>query len=464
MSTEGKDPERPEPERPEPDRPDPDRPEPDRPEPEPSGYEGLERKVAAQVDLVLREFKRAGIDVDYQGAAGGGLDFVFQQHVILVRDEYLDQVARIVGGEPLDGLIDGVTLYSLDRNHSDFPTVLRALAAIDEQLGVGVATPNHVLSTTPVGLCAATEPQEVPRDARPDPGICLDNSGAGALISVVDTGLLAGAAAHHRWLTGATGPVDPVSAVSGEEPHIGPFTGHGTFVAGVARCMAPACEIRVGRIFAVAGAALETEIVKALDQVLGQGPDIISLSAGGTSRKDLPLLGFEGFWRRYRHLKGTVLVAAAGNNGDRRPFWPAAFPHVVSVGALAANWRSRADFSDYGSWVDVYAPGEGIVNAFATGVYTCHEPPDVGRHRHFHGMARWSGTSFSTPLVAGLIAARMSRTGESGRRAADALLARAQAQPLDGMGPVLLPCETGDIRHREADCGGCRCRCRCGQC
>jgi len=458
MSTEGNEPGRPEPERPGPQGPQ----GPERPEPGGRGYEGLEPKVAAQLELAVREFRRAGIDIDFQVAADGGLDFVFQQHVILVRDQYLDQVRRIVGGEPLDGLIDGVTLYSLDREHSDFPTVLRALAAIDEQLGVGVATPNHLLSTTPVGLCAATEPQQVPRDARPDPGICADNSGAGVLISVVDTGLLAGADAHHRWLTGVTGPTDPVPAVSGGEPHIHAFTGHGTFVAGVARCMAPDCEIRVARIFALAGAALEAEIVKALDAVLGQGPDIISLSAGGTSRKDIPLLGFEGFWRRYRHFKGTVLVAAAGNNGDRRPFWPAAFPDVVSVGALAANWRSRADFSDYGSWVDVYAPGEGIVNAFATGVYTCHEPPDIGQHRHFHGMARWSGTSFSTPMVAGLIAARMSRTGESGRRAADVMLARAQAQALDGVGAILLPCETGDIRHHEADC--CGHRCRCGRC
>jgi subtilisin family serine protease len=137
--------------------------------------------------------------------------------------------------------------------------------------------------------------------------------------------------------------------------------------------------------------------------------------------------------------KGTICIAAAGNSGQRRFNWPGAFRDVLAVGALAADGQSRASFSNYGGWVDVYAPGRNLVNAYATGSYRCHIRPYRGHWREFYGMAQWSGTSFSTPVVTGMIAARMSRTGKNARQAADALLAQAQAQAIPGVGAVLRP-------------------------
>ncbi len=390
-------------------------------------------RASAQVRLAIDMYEDAGITIGMQ-MAGDQIDFVYEEGALLVRDSYLEQVRTVVsGGEVMDGLIGGVTHYSLAG--AKLAGMAEALAAIDSQLGAGAATPNHLLSVSPVHLCPATEPDVVPADAAPLPSVG-PAAGSGVSIHVVDTGLLADAA-EHPWLAGVTGEEEKLLAGPDGTAEIPPYAGHGTFIAGVARCVAPEATVHVTNVLTLAGAALETEIVRHLDAALGLGPDIISLSAGGTSRGDLPLLGFEIFWERYRKHKGTVLVAAAGNNSGRRPFWPAALPGVVSVGALAADLRSRAFFSDYGPWVDVYAPGERLINAYARGRYSYHEPPRTGERREFWGMALWSGTSFATPVVAGLIAARMSRTGENGRRAADAVLATARAQALPGVGPVV---------------------------
>jgi subtilisin family serine protease len=172
-----------------------------------------------------------------------------------------------------------------------------------------------------------------------------------------------------------------------------------------------------------------------------EAPDILVLNIAGTTRNDVPPLALTALYEDViQHLKGLLVLAPAGNEGDARKNWPAAFAWVVSVGALDANWRDRAPWSVHGRAVDVYAPGENLVNAYAKGSYTyAWDGPLNGQTRTFDGMALWSGTSFSTPLVAGLVASRMSATGQSSRRAWDWLLDLAERQAVPGVGPVLYP-------------------------
>jgi hypothetical protein len=418
--------------------------------------DGLSQPVIDEIDYVVRGFRGSSDRRPEVKAARNdhGVDHVYVEGQILVRAEHLDRVLEILGQpaerdlirdepERLRRVISGVALLSLADPQ---PTVQEALAEIDSQLGRGIATPDHVLTVAPVlSLCPATEPQSVYEGTEPYPSVRGDSGGAGALIYVADTGLLEGADKTCSWLTGVQAvDIDPLppKLPGGVQP-IPAYTGHGTFVAGVMRCMAPAADILVSNAFSVAGSQLESDLVTRLEDELRRGVDIFHLSIATATRHDLPLIAFEKWLKRLHETKGTVCIAPAGNHDDRRPNWPAAFPGVIAVGALGSDWRGRASFSNFGGWVDVYAPGRDLVNAYATGTYTCHVAPYTGQVREFYGMAKWSGTSFSTPIVTGLIAARMSRTGENAAQAAAALLAEARSQAIPGVGPVLLPHRSG---------------------
>jgi subtilisin family serine protease len=324
--------------------------------------------------------------------------------------------------------------------------VVRRLTRTIAGIGAGAVSAHHVVPicgpTGNGGGCPAVEPEPMPAGSAPYPGYTADRcAGEGVKVVVVDTGLDRKATRRSSWLKGVRGDRD--YAIQGST--LNEYAGHGTFIAGVIRCIAPLAEVCVRQVFGFGGAALERDLVQRLDDILEEDhPDIISMSAGTYTYDASGLLTFPAFSERLSHHKGVVLVVAAGNDGDRKPFWPAAAPYTVSVGALGTHWRGRAGFSNYGGWVDVYAPGQDLVNAFPKGTYTYREPPHVvagqpPRVVEFYGMARWSGTSFSTPVVAGLIAARMSRTGENGREAAAALIAEAQGAAQPGVGAVLLP-------------------------
>ena len=418
---------------------------------------GLRPHVADEIEHIVRAFRDRpdGAKEITVVPVDGGVDHMFAEGEILVREEHLDRVLEAVEHPTrqeleqagrLQPVIAGHVLVTLGEPH---PTVSAALDRVEQRHGRGIASPNHVLTVCPDGAahaCPATEPEEVYYHVEPHPGVCWDGDGRGVLVYTADTGLLRDAETH-PWLAGVqvadpARDYDPHTPMTGSPPAIPPYTGHGTFVAGVLRCMAPAADIIVTNAFSFAGSTVESDLVQRLETAYRHGVDIFHLTIACPSRHDLPLPAFGEWLRRLGASKGAVCVAAAGNSGKRRPTWPAAFPEVISVGALGADWRSRASFSNYGPWVDVYAPGRDIVNAFATGAYTCHVGPYTGQVRNFFGMAKWSGTSFSTPIVTGLIASRMSRTGENAKHAAAALLAEARAAAIPGVGPVLLPRRT----------------------
>jgi subtilisin family serine protease len=415
---------------------------PEEPEPEPTS------RAEAQMQLLR---KRLG-DVAEPGPATWertGIQFFVRRDFIMVRDQYAGRVREFLRGAellpagderppPEGSPRDGAVAYGLQWIRLRPGTgTLRALGLI-EPVYKGVAHAEHVLHITSTGTsCPADEPTPVAPGTPPDPAVSTDGSaGKGIRVVVVDTGLDK-KAAELPWMRGVRG--DPDIGVGG--PLLEHYAGHGTFIAGVVRSMAPRAQVVVRSAFPILGTNFELALVEILrDVLLHDNPDVISLSAGTRTLNADGLALLTAFYEHtLRWHKGVAIVAAAGNDGRRKQFWPAAAPWTTSVGALAHDWQSRARFSNHGGWVDVYAPGQHLINAFPRGKFKYNEPPRRGKVARFRGMAIWSGTSFSTPMVAGLIAARMSRTGENGRDAAAALVAQAQAAARPGIGAVLLP-------------------------
>ncbi|MGB6584201.1 MAG: S8 family serine peptidase [Streptosporangiaceae bacterium] len=384
-------------------------------------------------------------------------DYLYREYAILARTQDAEEVAaglrqildqagygNVPEGEAREIRRETVSRGLVRLTVPATPTLVPDLIGrLDEVLGRGVARPDHKVYVCP-NSCPATEPIEVPSGTTepvPPPSSDAGNDGDGVSVSIVDTGLIPNSATGHPWLAGVRGRMENPYVFTDDdgETVIAPYAGHGTFVAGVLRCMAPKASVFVERAFNIAGADYETNLASSLEDALDRNPDILVFTFTSATHRDQSLHTFDELYeRRIRGIKGLVVLAPAGNDGSSRPMWPAAHPGVIAVGALAANGRDRADFSGFGGWVDVYAPGEDLINAFPEGTYVCSEPP-VGEHRQFHGMAVWSGTSFSTPVVAGLIAARMSQTGENGQQAADALLRFARSQAVPGVGAVLYP-------------------------
>jgi serine protease len=258
-------------------------------------------------------------------------------------------------------------------------------------LGVGVARRVHVSDTTPAAISdttpaaiSDTTPAAMPwaLTALQAAAVWADQSGAGSVVAVVDTGV----AATHPDLSGLVLPGLDLVGRCGSGQADG--HGHGTHVAGIIAA-------RAGNAVGVAGLAQGTKIlpVRALgndgsgsDVDVASGiawaaehdADVINLSLGSPDRSDAEQAAID-----YAYSRGVLVVAAAGNDGGAGdpPNYPGALDHVLAVGAVDPS-SSAPVFSNRGRYVALAAPG---VNVLST------VPPN--------GYLAMDGTSMAAPFV-----------------------------------------------------------------
>lgn len=272
--------------------------------------------------------------------------------------------------------------------------------------------------------------------------------GEGVVVAVVDTGITAEERTD-GWLTDVPRVhVDDLDT-HGDETNIDPldadpadgwldvYAGHGTFVAGIVKRVAPGAEVRMYRAVGSGGAGCELEVACAIIRAVRDGAHVVNVSLGTQTLFDEPSLPLAAALDVVREIEAdrewqTVVVASAGNYGDAVPTYPAAFGRVVSVGGLTADLRPTT-WSSHGPWVDFSTVGEGVVSTFVQGA----QNPAFGDAATFgpNAFASWVGTSFAAPQVSGAIARTMTELGVGGPQAVDALLAA--GKPVAGFGRAL---------------------------
>lgn len=140
------------------------------------------------------------------------------------------------------------------------------------------------------------------------------------------------------------------------------------------------------KVLHASGAGTYGDVASGIIFATDKGAKIINLSLGGPSSSRTLQDAVQ-----YAISRGVVVVAAAGNNGNNSPVYPAVYPGVVAVTATDQN-DNLAAFSSYGSHVYIGAPGASIISTYHTG-----------------GYATLSGTSMAAPAVSGLVGLALSK-------------------------------------------------------
>jgi subtilisin family serine protease len=223
------------------------------------------------------------------------------------------------------------------------------------------------------------------------------------------------------WDFSGDSTLSPIDIIGDND--IGDDNGHGTHVAGTIAAtvdnnagIAGVCRwarIIGGKIFPNAYFSISAQ---AIYYVVDRGARVINMSWGGSFRSRAIVDALQ-----YAHDRGVVLVSSMGNSGRDEVFYPSGYATTIGVGASnARDLLSR--FSTFNQYVDVIAPGEDILSLRATGTDLYADIGEPGVHIIDENYLIASGTSMSSPHVAGAAAVLLSfAPGLSNERVRDIL-------------------------------------------
>lgn len=210
-----------------------------------------------------------------------------------------------------------------------------------------------------------------------------DSTGAGVTVYVVDTGVRAD---HVDFGGRVAGGFTAIADATGT----GDCNGHGTHVAGTAAGatygVAKEATIVSVRVLGCNGSGSTAGVIAGLDWIVGHHTDgaaVANMSLGGGASSAL-----DAAVQRVIDDGVTMAVAAGNSNADACSSSPARAPQAITVGATT-NTDARASYSNFGSCLDLFAPGSSVVSAWYT------SPTAT---------ASLSGTSMASPHVAGAAA------------------------------------------------------------
>lgn len=230
--------------------------------------------------------------------------------------------------------------------------------------------------------------------------------GSGTVVAVLDTGIDAGhpalagslAPGGYNFITSSTDTSDVGDGSDNDgDGATDEMTGHGTYVAGLIRLVAPGAKILPITVLNSDGVGDGWLFAKGLNYAIDRGVEVINLSLGSTYNQEAVAEAV----LRAKSL-GIIVTASAGNlDTDEREF-PACLQENVNghdepiaFGVAATDKNDvKGGFSSYNKRLFISAPGAGQASASASMISTTPGG----------GYAMWEGTSASTPLVSGAAA------------------------------------------------------------